>query len=232
MTKILMVAAASMEFPGILAHATGVRPAGLAVDWSRFATIGDNEFLLAANGAGVRRAAAAVDAALAGFRPDAVVSTGFCGALSPELAIADIVVGDSVAAGPLRFPALPPRASRPHRTGAVASIDHVAGTAAEKRQLHAGGAIAVEMEAAGVAARAAAAAIPFYCIRAVSDLAGEDMANDFNKALREDGHFDTMGVLLGTLRAPLVRLPELFRLRQRCARAARVLGEFIADCRF
>ena len=32
--------------------------------------------------------------------------------------------------------------------------------------------------------------------------------------------------------AQVVCLPELFRLRNRCVRAASVLGEFIADCRF
>jgi hypothetical protein len=58
------------------------------------------------------------------------------------------------------------------------------------------------------------------------------MANDFNVVLRSDGRFDTMKVLLLSLRHPWVRLPELFRLQRRCALAARSLGEFIADCRF
>ena len=89
-----------------------------------------------------------------------------------------------------------------------------------------------EMEAAGVAERAEALGLPFYCVRAVTDLASEDMANDLNGALREDGHFDTMHILRGTLRNPWLCLPELFRLRNRCIRAASVLGEFIADCRF
>ncbi len=88
------------------------------------------------------------------------------------------------------------------------------------------------MEAGGVAQRAAEKGINFYCIRVVSDLAGEDMANDFNQALRQDGHFATMSILSRALRDPLVRLPELVRLRSRCVRAARVLGDFIADCRF
>jgi nucleoside phosphorylase len=108
----------------------------------------------------------------------------------------------------------------------------VAQTAAEKRRLRSGGGSVVEMEAAGVADRAAARGVPFYCVRVVTDLAGEDMANDFNRALRPDGHFATMSILRDTLRNPLVRLPELLRLRNRCVRAARVLGDFIADCRF
>jgi hypothetical protein len=83
-----------------------------------------------------------------------------------------------------------------------------------------------------VAQRAAAKGIKFYCIRVVTDLAGEDMANDFNLALRPDGHFATMSILSRALRDPLVRVPELIRLRNRCVRASHVLGDFIADCRY
>jgi adenosylhomocysteine nucleosidase len=120
----------------------------------------------------------------------------------------------------------------PFREGVVFSASHVVRTAEEKRTLHGSGAIAVEMEAAGVAARAEAHGLPFHCVRAVTELAGETLANDFGAALRPDGHFDTMIILRSTLRQPLARLPELFRLRDRCARAARALGDFFADCRF
>jgi adenosylhomocysteine nucleosidase len=230
--KILMVAADRREFPGILAHATGVSPARLAVAWSRSARLGNHQLVLAANGAGTQRAASAVDAALQGFPAEAIVSTGFCGALAPELGIADIVVGSAISAGSRIFPVLYPACARLHQIGVVCSIDHVARTAVEKRELRSTGGSVVEMEAAGVADRAAAHGVPFYCIRVVTDLAGEDMANDFNRALRPDGHFATMGILRDTLRSPLVRLPELLRLRNRCVRAAGVLGDFIADCRF
>lgn len=230
--RILIVAADAMEFPGIAARASSVRPASLPVDWSRYAELAGNSLLLVANGMGARRAAAAVDAGLAAFPAEAIVSLGFCGALDPSLDIADVVAADCVTGAPGRWPVRLPECARAHRTGTVVSIDHVAQTAAEKRQLHAAGAIAVEMEAASVAERAQARSLPFYCIRVVSDLAGEDMANDFNKALRSDGHLATMNLLTGIFRNPLVRLPELLRLRTRCVRAARSLGDFIADCRF
>ena len=230
--KILMVAADRMEFPGILRHATGVESVGVPVDWSRSARLGDYELVLVANGMGAQRAASAVDAALQGFPAEAIVSTGFCGALAEELQTADIIVGSAISVGSRTLPALHPASARTHHTGVVCSIDHVAQTAAEKAWLHAGGGSVVEMEAAGVADRAAARGLPFYCVRVVTDLAGEDMANDFNRALRPDGHFATMSILRDTLRNPLVRLPELLRLRNRCVRAARVLGDFIADCRF
>jgi adenosylhomocysteine nucleosidase len=230
--KILMVAADRMEFPGILAHASGARPAQVVVDFALQAELSGNTVLLVANGAGARRAASAVDAALAAFPADAIVSIGFCGALLEDLAVADIVAATWVQSGGSRFPVLPVSTLRPHRRGVVVSIDHVAGTAAEKRSLREGGGTAVEMEAAGVAERAAARGVGFHCIRVVSDLANEDMSNDFNAALREDGHFATIDLLIGAMRKPLVRLPELVRLRNRCTRAARALGDFVADCRF
>ncbi|HTP33258.1 MAG TPA: hypothetical protein VMJ75_13860 [Candidatus Acidoferrales bacterium] len=208
---VLIVAADAMEFRGMPPRS----------DW-----------ILKANGVGAERAAAAVDRAVEAFRPAAVVSTGFCGALDPDLQVGDVVVATEVASGGGRFAALSPRGAKNARCGVVASIDHVARTAAEKSRLFASGAMAVEMEAGGVAERATAHGIPFFCIKAVTDLASEDMANDFNSALRPDGHFATIEILSSSLRQPLTRIPELIRLRKRCARAAMSLGEFIADCRF
>lgn len=226
--KILFVAADKMEFRGLISRATAVSPAGLPVDFARTARIGDYDALLVANGAGWNRAAAAVDAA-AGFAPDAIVNTGFCGALEKGLGIADIVAATEITRGGRAYPC---RVVEAPRTGPIASIDHVAQTAIEKRKLRAAGAIAVEMEAGGVAERALAAGAPLYCVRAVTDLAEETLENDFNEALRSDGHFDTMNILRGALRHPAERIPELLRLRRRCNRAAQALGEFIVGCRF
>jgi adenosylhomocysteine nucleosidase len=239
--KLLFIASDPMEFRGLLAHATAVREAEVAAHWSRFATLGANEVLLVANGAGPGRAAAATDAGMKVFDAAAIVSTGFCGALAPELEIADLVSATSVEAVDRRYAtrtwdrppglsvgqgaqAMGPR----HFFGPIRSIPYVARTSEEKRNLAVTGAIAVEMEAAGIAARAESRGLPLYCIRAVTDLAGETLANDFNKALRLDGQFDTILILKGSLRHPTARLPELFRLRKRCVRAAHVLGDFFA----
>jgi len=227
-----MVAADPMEFKGMLRHMTDVQATGVPVDWARSARLGPHEVVLATNGAGAKRAAAAVEACLEKFRAETIVSTGFCGALAPEFAIADVVAGTAIATGSDTFPALQPWSRRQHHMGVVCSIDHIAQTAAEKRELRAGGGSVVEMEAGGVAERARTRDLPFYCVRVVTDLADEDLANDFNRALRPDGHFVTMRILRGTLRNPLVRLPELFRLRNRCVRASLALGDFIADCQF
>ncbi|MBZ5724129.1 MAG: hypothetical protein LAP87_03965 [Acidobacteriia bacterium] len=229
--KLLVVAADRMECRGILARAQRQCPAAVRADWARLVRLGGHEILLVANGVGAKRAAAAVDAAIESFRPDAIVSTGFCGALAPELAVGDVVVGTAIAGADRNYPGRPVASRLAHHSGTVCSIDHVARSAEEKRRLGGGGAIAVEMEAAGVAARAQALGLPFYCVRSVTDLAGETMVNDFNSALRSDGHFDTMVILTRILQQPSRRLPELFRLRKRCRRAAHTLGEFFADCR-
>jgi nucleoside phosphorylase len=235
--KLLFVASDPMEFRGLLAHATAIREAEVAAHWSRLATLRSHEVLLVANGAGPQRAAAATDAGIDAFDAAAIVSTGFCGALSPELEIADLVSATTVETADRKYMCdRPPGLSsgpshRRYTAGPIRSIPYVAQTAEEKRNLAATGAIAVEMEAAGVAARAETHGLPLYCVRAVTDLAGEDLANNFNNALRLDGHFDTILILKGSLRQPMVRLPELLRLRKRCARAAQVLGDFFADSR-
>jgi adenosylhomocysteine nucleosidase len=230
--KIVLVASDAREFSGVLSRAAriGIQcPEGL---WARGVRLGSHQLLLAANGAGMDRAAKAVDACVARWAPDAVVSFGYCGAVDPALAIADIVVA-TVIQGPAEdMAAGSVKASGGFRGGPVRSIERIAQTAAEKRRWRAAGAIAVEMEAAGIAERARALGLPFYCIRAVSDLAGEDLLNDFNAALRPDGRFATMALLTGALRRPLIRFPELARLRSRCARASDALGGFIADCGF
>ena len=214
----------------MLERARDSRALRLGVQWARRACLGSHDVILTANGVGWRRASAAVDQGAQHCKPDAVISTGFCGALDKNLQISDIVVGTSISGDGAEHGGLPLSGATACRHGKVASIDHVAQTSAEKGSLRASGACVVEMEAAGVAGRAAAWKLPFYCVRAVTDLAGEDMANDFNAALR-DGHFDTMNILRGAFLRPAERLPELLRLRKRCIRAARGLGDFFADCR-
>jgi len=230
--RLIFVASDPMEFRGIAASAGERRKTRIGVDWALSAKLHGNQVMLAANGVGWKRAAAAVDAAYNVFPADAAISTGFCGALDPQLAIGDAVVATCVVGPDRRYAAQAIQASRHAARGLVISTDHVVGTADEKRALRAAGGSVVEMEAAGVAARADALGLHFFCVRAVTDLATENMANDFNAVLRPDGHFDTIGIFRHLLGRPIARLPELIRLRQNCQRAARSLGEFFADCRF
>jgi nucleoside phosphorylase len=226
--KVLFVASDRMEYSGILAHARDVKRGAAAVDWCRTATLSNHAVMLVANGVGHARAARAV-AAASDFGAEALVSTGFCGGLREEMKVADVVVGTYVR--PQMRPLEAAAGAGPFVKGTIYSSDSVCQTEQEKRRLG-GVADAVEMELGGVVAEGERLRLPVYCVKAVTDLAGESLANDFNAALRADGHFDTMLILRRSLRQPAVRLPELLRLRNRCARAARALGAFFADCRF
>ena len=228
----MLVGAEAREFSGVLKFFRKVRPLGWPIRWSRWALMNGREVFMAANGAGAARAAAAVEAAHAAGSLDLICSMGFCGALEDDMRIGDIFVAERVQADGVEYAAAKPGTARPHHTGVLASIHRVAQTADEKAALRTRGASAVEMEAAGAAAKAAGFGLPFYCVRSVTDLAGETIHLDLNAALRSDGRFATMQLIAASCRRPLSLLPELVRLGHRSYTAARTLGEFLADCRF
>jgi hypothetical protein len=88
------------------------------------------------------------------------------------------------------------------------------------------------MEAAAVAAVAQELAVPFYCVRVVSDLADETFFTDFERFLMPDGRFNVGRLVVDALSHPLRGLPELLRLQRRTAQAARQLGCFLENCNF
>jgi len=231
--RLLLIAAEPREFSGLLRFCTNVKRLGWPLHWARAAALNGYEVLLVANGAGGARAAEAVAVASSVGNLNRICSMGFCGALENGMHAGDIFVAERVESGGGKYAASQPRSAQMrHCTGVVASIDRVAQTAQEKRELRATGASVVEMEAAGVAGKAAELNLPFFCIRSVTDLAEENFHFDLNSALRSDGRFDTMRLIVAACRRPLRLLPELLRLWGRSRTASRTLGEFIASCRF
>jgi len=230
--RILLVAAEPREFAGLVPFCSGVRKVDWPLQWSRRGESGGRELWMVANGAGPEHAGRAVEVAHPDCRPEAIVSMGFCGALDPNLGIGDIFVATAVESTGRRFPLRLPVCGSPYTTGVLASINHVAQSAAEKESLHSSGASAVEMEAAGVAQCAAQYGTPLFCVRSVTDRASQSFVTDFNQALRSDGHFDTIRILTSAIRNPGQAFPELIRMRHYCRIAARKLGEFIVGCRF
>jgi len=204
------------------------------VRYARTAEARGSRLLLVANGPGPRLASEALAAAGDNGKVDKVVSTGFCGALDPSLEVGDIVVASRIDAPDLRrsFAARAPESGRSCMIGRVISVDRVAQTASEKCALGEDGAVAVEMEAAAVAAWAGDRDLPFFCVRVVTDRAAEDFVLDFNAARDVAGRFRRWRILGSALRRPWAGVPALFCLARRGALAARSLGEFLADCRF
>ena len=227
--NLSFIAAEPREFAGFLPHIANIEPASLNVHWARRGIWKNRTVILIANGAGPGQSAAAArvcdDSA-------AIINTGFCGALDSALTIGEVIVADKVFFSTQMFDCRSVTTSARFRQGAIYSSARIAATANEKQQLRRSGAIAVEMEAGGIASEAKSRGLPFFCVRTVSDLADESFSNDFNAALGPDGRF-RIGRLIGSaLMQPHRRFPELMRLKQRCDLAAVKLGEFLDSCSF
>jgi adenosylhomocysteine nucleosidase len=235
---LLFIAADARECTALISHWENLRTPALSVNWAREGLWKRRPVMAVANGAGADRAFAAVILScgmLAGkhlaSKSSAVCNIGFCGALDDALRIGDIFVATEVRNGTRAYAVQAPTGPAAP-SGVVMSLDHVAQTALEKRGLRSTGASVVEMEAAGAARASEDMGLPFYCVRVVSDLAGEDFANDFNAALGPDGRFSAVRLAAGALVRPRERFGELMRLKQRTVLASRKLGDFLAGCTF
>jgi adenosylhomocysteine nucleosidase len=170
---------------------------------------------------------------LSSSRLDAIVSVGVCGGVHPDRKPNDIVVATVVIAPEVndsfscQLPGLAPQEGV--FIGTIASIDHVAGTVEEKARLRDLGIEAVEMEAAGVAAKARQLGLPFFCIKAVSDSFDEAMPLDMNRMRTPEGRFARGKIGNYAVTHPQI-LPGLLRLKRRADDAAAVLGGFLASC--
>lgn len=229
MTELAFIAAEPREFAGFLPQLTHLAPVPLPVHWSRRATWKNQSVVLIANGAGPVRSAAAAKACEAAT---AIINLGFCGALESDLKIGDVIVADKVFFSTQMFDCRFVTTSASYRHGAIYSSASIVSTAKEKAELRKSGAIAVEMEAGGIAGVARDRMLPFFCVRAVSDLAEESFANDLQSALAPDGRFRTGRLIGSALLKPRERFPELIRLKKRCDLAARRLGDFLDSCSF
>jgi adenosylhomocysteine nucleosidase len=195
---------------GIIAALFGeLKP--LVSDWSQQADgayltqRGSVAAIAVAKGIGVVRAEQAVAIAETYGHLDALVSVGWAGGAScgvqPGTAyeigeVIDSVSGEryatSAAASPIK----------------LATLDHVAGRDEKRRFAETYGASLVDMEAAAVAQAARARGIPFYCWKAVTDIATEDLP-DFNYFLDQEKQLRTRQVAAYALTHPRYVAPLL-----------------------
>ena len=225
----MFVAAETREFDGILRHASLIKNLSWSIQFARSAELNQRPVVLLANGPGPNLAAAAAEEGVKRLENvEGFVSTGYCGALDSKLKRLSIFVASSVNGIRVRQPAT----EHDCISGALLSQDAVAWTVEEKSKLKETGAIAVEMEAAGVEAVARKNGMPFYCVRVVTDAASEALALDFNKVRDRNGRFSRARIIAAASRRPLRVVPELLKLDRVSKSASLVLGDFIATCRF
>src|SRR5882672_1695368 len=169
---MVFVAAEAREFAGLLPFCKSVEKLDWPVAWARVADLKGRRVFLAANGAGPRCAAEAVVVAATEARDgvmESLVSTGFCGGLDPTLKVGDVFVATSIEVEGELLDVRSPQSARSCFKGTLVSMDRVAQTVEEKRNLRRSGASAVEMEAAGLLSRVREWGMPFYCVRSVTD---------------------------------------------------------------
>ena len=180
-------------------------------------------------GVGERRAEIATASLIERHRPSAVLSVGLCGALADGPAVGDLIAGTAVVAAEgeeFRCDVVPPADHR----GPFLTASAIVACRVEKTDLHRRtGAVAVDMESAGVARACRDRGVPFGVLRAVSDAAADDLPPGLAPFLRIAAGVSFAG--LGAALAAVVREPSLvgalWRLHRRAAFAAGRLGDAV-----
>ena len=234
--QLLFVVALSWEARQIIRHVEGSkssRESGRAL-WS--GRHGDVDVWILQTGVGQEPAAQAVRWAQRLVRPDAVLSTGCAGGLAPGLVPGEVIVAEDVvtadgmprptdAAWRERYAVASGAAGLRSRRGTILSNAVIATTAQDKRRLAAGaGALAVEMEAAAIAACAAETGVPFATARVILDSAEMPIAPDVAALSTGAG-----GVSPRRLLGALIRRPLIVRELIAVAAAAHTCGRALSD---
>jgi adenosylhomocysteine nucleosidase len=202
-----------------------------------------HDLLLVESGMGFKNAAAAAEALLGEFRPDLLISAGFCGGIAPELRVGDVAVsiGLCVVAGgvvqqvPVEIAAAGRNfVVRQSPTGARVFASLFAGTQSimakkELAPLLPTGAPypVVEMESSAIAIVAVENGIPFLGIRTVSDPADEELGFSLEEFTDHHLRIRPHRVALTILRKPWI-IPQLIRLARNSRIAAGSLSQALA----
>ncbi|MBV8879172.1 MAG: hypothetical protein JO332_04320, partial [Planctomycetaceae bacterium] len=138
--------------------------------------------VFAAGGIGSRPAAAAALLVADTFKPEALVSVGFCGALTDDLETADLILGGTTNHGATSSLLDRALAAAPNaRRGNVVTVPKVVVDKEEKRKLaKETGALIVDMEADAVALAAKARGLGFLAVKAVIDTPSAPLASTYS----------------------------------------------------
>jgi adenosylhomocysteine nucleosidase len=221
MTRTAIIAAMPGELKPLVRGWKRERSQGVDL-WRRKSDEG--EWIAACAGAGVNSATRAFTEAEKGGALDAVVSTGWAGALREELSpgqvcdvscVIDARTGERfLTAGPPGecWLVTSPRVADAHEKLRLAST-YQAGL--------------VDMEAAGVARLAQMRGIPFYCVKGISD-GYNDQLPDFNRFITVNGQFKLGHFIVSRIYRPW-QWPALIRMGENSKKAAEGIASSLLD---
>ncbi|HMJ91889.1 MAG TPA: hypothetical protein VK530_18840 [Candidatus Acidoferrum sp.] len=172
-------------------------------------------------GMGARNAERTIRHALETHRPSRVFTCGFAGALDPTLRIGDVVFHSSDNHLATKLSALGTKSV------SFCCSERVAITAEEKRKLRDATKVdAVEMESRVISSICSDAGVPCATVRAISDLADEDLPLDFNALMTAEQKLSPWKLAIAITTAPH-RIPQLIRLGKNSALAAQQLARVL-----
>jgi len=189
--------------------------------------------VIAMMGVGIRRARTGASLIIQKFKPHIIICAGHGGALSPDLKVGEIVLGESVIS--LRknetkelFSNLP-FSEIECKKGALLTESRFINKPEEKRRLfEASNALAVDMETWGVVEAAGQSGIPVASVRSVSDESHERLP-DMGEIYGSNGELDLEKTDLYFKSAPDLISPYLkFRFKS-LPRASNSLSKFLSS---
>lgn len=187
--------------------------------------------VVAESGMGFARARKASRALIDAHQPKWILSSGFSGALLPDMKIGQIVMANEIVDQhgqqtdiDLSLESDPENGLY---VGRILTVDELVRTVEEKRQLHEKHeAIAVDMESLAVAQVAAESKVGFMAVRVISDDMSADLPSEVLSILG-----DTGAVRIGAALSSIVKRPESFKdmmhLRSSAQAAAKSLATFL-----
>ncbi|OFV92202.1 MAG: hypothetical protein A3H28_01865 [Acidobacteria bacterium RIFCSPLOWO2_02_FULL_61_28] len=218
-----LVAAFSWEVRPLLRRQNGMEHDG---PFCSFSLRGETVWLAIA-GMGAENSFRAARNLLERFAPRALVTLGFAGGLLESLNPGDVIVADRVLDQETRerfdcdadlWPL------EGVQRGSLLSVTKVVASAAEKRRLaREWGAVAVDMESAGVARAAVEAGVPFCAIKSITDSAGQSIPIDFARCRSDHKRLSWLKMVGEGIRTPH-GIRDLWML----ARGARIAARSLA----
>ena len=212
----------------------------------RITRVGRQEYLmklrgtdaaLIVSGAGAENARRAAEHLISSYALRGLLSLGFAGGLKEGIAVGDLIVAEEVIeeiggeeAGARRYPCQPETFPAPgSQRGILVTVQAVVAQASQKAALRARwGALAADMEAAGVARAAQAAGLPFAALKAITDGPDTSLAIDFQNCQREDGRLSSSKILLAGMRG-FAEFRTLWMLAKNSRLAARNLARALGS---
>lgn len=183
------------------------------------------------SGMGQERARRATHALIDAHSPRWIVSTGFCGALIPEMSIGHIVVANKIrteSSDELSVDiGMSNDTMRGLHVGRTLTVGHMVRTIAEKRELaQKASAIAVDMETYAVASVCHERKTRFMAVRAASDDISADIPAEVLSLVGDTGAV-RVGAVLGALWKRPASYKDMWRIREQAMLAGERLATFL-----